>query len=85
MQHIKRGDFVGELNCELCITLIKAFLLSFEIDNLFIKLNYCIQILQLKRIKKNLLFSLSFSECSHLYLRKLTVTKYYLCTVSHMV
>ena len=50
--------------------------LSFKMTSCLSKLIKSIQILQLKKDQKFLLFSLSFSECFHLYSRKPTSTKF---------
>ena len=83
-------DFAGEVNFEFsiwCITVlfdIKALSQLYN-DTSFIRIEQGIQILQLKRDQNFLLFSLLFSECSHLYLRKDLSAKYTcLCATSHI-
>ena len=69
MQHIKRGTFTGKVIFVICIWCITAFT-QLPNDTSFIKIDQGIHILQLKKDRNVLLFSLSFSECFHLYLKK---------------
>ena len=50
----------------------------------FIKIDQGIQILQLKKDPKLLLFSLLFSECFYLHLRKPTATKSLLSCITYV-
>ena len=52
----QKGDFAGEVNFDLCIGCISAFS-QLENDTSFIKIDQGIQIIQLKKDRKFLLFS----------------------------